>query len=76
MIRILTKNILEPQKEYNLKIKIIKSKSKKIMVGIAQVIPEIINTHNIPNNMNIGPFQNTNMLLSKKYLMFHFLKMF
>ena len=74
VIRILTKNILEPQKEYNLKIKIIKSKSKKIMVGIAQVIPEIINTHNIANNMNIGPFQNTNMLLSKKYLMFHFLK--
>ena len=70
VIRILTKNILEPQKEYNLKIKIINSKSKNIMVGIAQVIPEIINTSIISRDKGFNPI----IYFSKKYLMTHFLK--
>ena len=41
-IRILSKNILEQQKEYNFRIKIIKSKSKKIMIGIAQTEPDLL----------------------------------
>jgi len=42
-IRILSKNILENNKEYNYRIKIVKSKSRTIMVGIAQIIPEYMN---------------------------------
>ena len=42
-IRVLSKNVFEPQKEYNLKIKIINTKSRKIMLGIAEPIQEIMN---------------------------------
>ena len=42
-IRVLSKNILNEQKEYNFKIRIIKSKAKQIMVGIAQIYPIILN---------------------------------
>ena len=65
-IRVLSKNILEQNKEYNYKIKIIKSKSKKIMVGIAQIIPDNIDKdfiYNIKTNINVTNF------LKKKSLM-------
>ena len=71
VIRILTKNILEQGKEYNWKIKILKSKSKNIMVGIAQAIPEIINIDiNIMKKNTINPIK----FFSKKYLMIYLLK--
>ena len=66
LIRVLSKNILEQNKEYNYKIKIIKSKSKRIMVGIAQIIPENIDKdfiYNIKTNTNVANF------LKKKSLM-------
>jgi len=42
-IRILSKNIFQLEKEYNFKIKIIKSKSRQIMLGIAEKSPETLN---------------------------------
>ena len=66
--RILSKNILENNKEYNYKIKIIKSKSKQIMIGLAQIIPEYINKdfmNSIKNGLNI------NVLLKKKSLLYY-----
>ena len=41
-IRILSKNILKDKKEYSWKIKILKSKNKDIMVGVAQKEPKIL----------------------------------
>ena len=71
VIRILTKNILESGKEYNWKIKILKSKSKNIMVGIAQAIPEIIkNDINIKKKSSRSPIK----CFSTKYLMTYLLK--
>jgi len=58
-IRILSKNILETQMEYNFKIRIIKSKSKQIMVGIAQINPEIIENeflYSMKSLQNINSF--------------------
>ena len=42
-IRILSKNILNEPKEYYFTIKILKTKSKNIMIGIAQTVPQILN---------------------------------
>ena len=70
-IRILSKNILEQQKEYNWRINILKSKSKKIMIGIAQIIPETLNKEFY---YFIKSTPNYNNVLKKKSLMFYFKK--
>ena len=77
-IRILSKNTLEPEKEYNFKIKIIKSRSRQIMIGIAQRTPEIINKDFINiiksiHNQYGGSIINNNTL-KKKLLMFYLFK--
>ena len=72
-IRILSKNILELQKEYNWKLRIINSKSKQIMIGIAQPFPQILNKEFIYNFKSIP---NNNGVLKKKSLMFYFIKKF
>ena len=41
-IRILSKNILKNKKEYSWTIKILNSKNKDIMVGVAQMEPKIV----------------------------------
>ena len=66
-VRIFAKNILEEQKEYNFKIKIIKSKSKQIMIGIAQITPEIIDKDFFHY---IKGIQNVNSVFKKKFLMY------
>ena len=83
-IRILSKNILEEQKEYNFKIKIIKSNSKKIMIGIAQITPDFLDTDYFKVSLNLkgknknfhkgfGQFppygDNVNDYFKKNYLM-------
>ena len=70
-IRILSKNILETQMEYNFKIRIIKSKSKQIMVGIAQINPEIIRNEFL---YSMKSLQNINSFWRKRSLMFHLFK--
>ena len=65
-IRILSKNNFENNKEYNYKIKIVKSKSRQIMVGIAQIIPEYINK-DLMYNKNIS----ANSFLKKRSLMYY-----
>ena len=50
-IRILSKNILKNTKEYSWKIKILNSKNKDIMVGVAQKDPKIIFQKKKINNM-------------------------
>ena len=50
-IRILAKNILKNSKEYSWKIKILNSKNKDIMVGVAQKGPKIIFQNSNFNNM-------------------------
>ena len=70
-IRILSKNILETQMEYNFKIRIIKSKSKQIMVGIAQINPEIIGNEFL---YSMKSLQNINSFWRKRSLMFHLFK--
>ena len=67
-IRILSKNIFENNKEYNYKIKIIKSKSKQIMIGIAQIIPEYVNKDFI-NNFKSNT--NAHNMMKKKSLMYY-----
>ena len=66
-IRILSKNNFENNKEYNYKIKIVKSKSRQIMVGIAQIIPEYINKDIMYNNKNIY----ANSFFRKRSLMYY-----
>ena len=70
-IRILSKNILETQMEYNFKIRIIKSKSKQIMVGIAQIHPEIIVNDFL---YSMKSLQNINSFLKKRSLMLYLFK--
>ena len=70
-IRILSKNILETQMEYNFKIRIIKSKSKQIMVGIAQIHPEIIGNDFL---YSMKSLQNINSFLKKRSLMLYLFK--
>ena len=70
-VRILSKNILNEQKEYNLKVKILKSQSKQIMIGLAQTVPDILNKDFI---ISLKPLQNSSNLLKKKSLMFYFRK--
>ena len=48
-IRILSKNILKNKKEYSWRIKILNSKNKDIMVGVAQIEPKIV-VHNLIYN--------------------------
>ena len=71
-IRILSKNILENNKEYNYKIKIIKSKSKQIMIGIAQITPEYTNKDFINTIIKYG--SNFYSALKKKYLCYQLFK--
>lgn len=73
MIRILSKNILDEKKEYNWKIKILKTKSKHIMIGIAQIIPEIINKEFV---VSCKSLENHNSFLKKRSLMFYLIKKF
>ena len=70
-IRIFSKNILEQQKEYNYKINIIKSKSKLIMIGIAQIEPDLINKDFI---QLIRSIPNSNSALKKRSLMYNLFK--
>ena len=61
-VRILSKNILNEQKEYNLKVKILKSQSKQIMIGLAQTIPDIVNKNFI---YSLKSLQNFSSVLKK-----------
>ena len=70
-VRILSKNILNEQKEYNLKVKILKSQSKQIMIGLAQTIPDIVNKNFI---YSLKSLQNFSSVLKKKSLMFYLTK--
>ena len=70
-IRIFSKNILEQKKEYNYKINIIKSKSKQIMIGIAQIEPDLINKDFI---QTIRSTPNSNSALKKRSLMYNLFK--
>ena len=55
-IRILSKNILKDKKEYSWKIKILNSKNKDIMVGVAQKEPKIVYQYFNFNNMMAFPY--------------------
>ena len=70
-ITTISKNILEQQKEYNYKINIIKSKSKLIMIGIAQIEPDLINKDFI---QLIRSIPNSNSALKKRSLMYNLFK--
>ena len=72
-IRILSKNILELGKEYNFKIKIIKSKSRQIMLGIAEKIPETLNKEIIISLKSNATCKN---IMKKKFLNFYLTKKF
>ena len=70
-MRILSKNFFENNKEYNYKIKIVKSKSRQIMVGIAQIIPEYLNKDLIYNLIIINKNISTNSALKKRSLKYY-----
>ena len=67
--RILSKNVFENNKEYNYKIKIIKSKSKQIMIGIAQIATEYINKEFI--YIIKKKSEDANSILRKNYLSYY-----
>ena len=70
-IRILSKNVLDEKKEYIWKIKILKTNSNNIMVGVAQIESIYLDNNNeIPNVyygyafMPMSPMMNNNYLLN------------
>ena len=71
-IRILSKNILNEQKEYNFKIRIVKSKAKQIMIGIAQIYKIILNKDT--TNQLIKSINDAYGRLRKSFLICHLFK--
>ena len=56
-IRILSKNVLDEKKEYIWKIKILKTNSNNIMVGVAQIESIYLDNNNVIQNVYYGyPF--------------------
>ena len=53
-IRILSKNVLDEKKEYIWKIKILKTNSNNIMVGVAQFESKYLDNNNVIPNVYYG----------------------